>query len=155
MFNKFTPSIILTSGEVVYMKNKILLILIIGMVSVMSANFAIAADAGSSTLAGNEEMLADGIKIAQAGVASAKAGNVDETKDATYKSLDIMSSINSSTWDRKLQKPRGKIRKAYQMAKRMKDGKARDGDDLGAAAGYIEEGIAGLKKVQEISQHNL
>ncbi len=137
------------------MKNKILLILIISMVSVLNANFAIAAGPGSSSLAGNEEMLADGIKIAQAGVASAKAGNVDETKDATYKSLDIMSSINSSTWDRKLQKPRGKIRKAYQMTKRMKDGKARDGDDLGAAAAYIEEGIAGLKKVQEISQHNL
>ncbi|MEE9344813.1 MAG: hypothetical protein V3U88_04330 [Methylococcales bacterium] len=137
------------------MKNKILLILIVAMVSVLSANFAIAAGPGTSSLAGNEEMLADGIKVAQEGVASAKAGNVNETKDATYKSLDIMSSINSSTWDRKLQKPRGKIRKAYQMAKRMKDGKARDGDNLDAAAGYIEEGIAGLKKVQEISQHNL
>ncbi len=155
MFNRITPSIYINFGEVVYMKNKILLILIICMVSLLSANFAMAAGSGTSSLAGNEEMLADGIKVAQEGVASAKSGNVDETKDATYKALDIMSAINSSTWDRKLQKPRGKIRKAYQMAKRMQDGKARDTDNLDDAAKYIEEGIAGLKIVQKISQHNL
>ncbi len=137
------------------MKNKILLLLIICLVGVLSANFAMAAGPGTSTLAGNEEMLADGIKLAQETVASAKAGDVDATKDGTYKALDIMSPINSSTWDRKLQKPRGKIRKAYQMAKRMKDGKARETDNLDTAAGLIEEGIVGLKKVQEISQHNL
>ena len=137
------------------MKNKILLMLIICMVSVLSANFAIAAGPGSSSLAGNEEMLAEGIKLAEAAVVSAKAGNVDETKDATYKSLDVMGAINSSTWDRKLQKPRGKIRKAYQMTKRMQDGKARDTDNLDAAAEFIEAGIAGLHTVQELSQHNL
>jgi hypothetical protein len=37
----------------------------------------------------------------------------------------------------------------------MVDGKGRDKDNLDAAAAFIEEGIAGLKKVQQISQHNL
>jgi hypothetical protein len=137
------------------MKNKILITLIICFVGVFGANLVMAADAGSSTLAGNEEMLATGIKLAEDAVVFAKEGNAAETKAATYKSLDIMSSINSSTWDRKLQKPRGKVRKAYQMTKRMVDGKAREKDNLDAAAAYIEEGIAGLRKVQQISQHNL
>lgn len=137
------------------MKNKILVMLIICMVSLFGAGLAVAAGPGTSTLAGNEEMLADGIKVAQETVAAARAGNVDETKQGTYKSLDIMSPINSSTWDRKLQKPRGRIRKAYQIAKRMQDGKARETDSLEAAAALIEEGIEGLKKVQQISQHNL
>jgi hypothetical protein len=137
------------------MKNKILITLFVCLVGVFGANFAIAADAGSSTLEGNEEMLATGIKLAQEAVAFAKEGKIAEVKEATYKSLDVMSSINSSTWDRKLQKPRGKVRKAYQMAKRMLDGKARDTDNFDAIAGFAEEGIAGLKKVQEISQHNL
>ncbi len=137
------------------MKNNVLRTLYICFFFALVTNLAVAAGPGTSTLAGNEEMLANGIKIAEETVVFAREGNVKETKQGTYNSLDIMSPINSSTWDRKLQKPRGKIRKAYQMAKRMLDGKARDADNLETAAKLIEEGIEGLKKVQKISQHNL
>ncbi|HFD11114.1 MAG TPA: hypothetical protein ENJ32_01390 [Crenotrichaceae bacterium] len=137
------------------MKNKLLITLVVCLFSALTANMAFAAGPGTSSLAGNEEMLATGIKLAGDAVAFAKEGKVEETKKAVYEALDVMSSINSSTWDRKLQKPRGKIRKAYNIAKRMLDGKARTGDSLDSAAELIEKGIAGLEKVQQISQHNL
>lgn len=137
------------------MKNKILITLIVCLFGALTANLALAAGPGTSSLEGNEEMLATGIKLAEEAAVFAKEGQAAETKKATYEALDIMSSINSSTWDRKLQRPRGKLRKAYIIAKRMLDGKTRKGDSLDAAADLIVEGIAGLKKVQQISQHNL
>jgi len=137
------------------MKNRILITLFICLFAALSANLAFAAGPGTSSLALNEELLAKGIELSKQGVAFAQEGNVAETKKATYEALDAMSSINSSTWDRKLQRPRGKIRKAYIIAKRMLDGKAKSGDSMAAAAELIQIGVDGLLKVQQISQHNL
>jgi|GEM_PF-5957269 len=137
------------------MKNRILITLFICLFAALSANLTFAAGPGSSSLELNEELLAKGIELSKQGIAFAKEGKVAETKKATYEALHAMSSINSSTWDRKLQSPRGKIRKAYIIAKRMIDGKARTGDSMEAAAELIQKGVDGLLKVQKISQHNL
>ncbi|MCH9697106.1 MAG: hypothetical protein K0U68_03295 [Gammaproteobacteria bacterium] len=134
------------------MSKKLWIVLFTVMFSFANVNMVMAADAGNSSLEKNHELIDQGISLAQEALEFAKQGDAAGAYKSSYASLHAMSEINSRTWDPKLQRPRGKLRKAQYMTKRMSEGKSKKGDSLEEAAGLMEKSIAALIKVKSIEQ---
>lgn len=134
------------------MLKKLGIVLFTVMFSFANVNMVMAADAGGSSLEKNHELIDQGISLAQEALEFAKQGDATGAYKSSYASLHAMSEINSRTWDPKLQRPRGKLRKAQYMTKRMSEGKAKKGDSLEVAADLMEKSVAALIKIKSIEQ---
>lgn len=134
------------------MSKKLWIVLFTVMFSFANVNMVMANEAGGSSLEKNHELLDQGIALSQEALEFAKQGDADGAYKSAYASLHAMTEINSRTWDPKLQRPRGKLRKAQYMVKRISEGKAKKGDSLEVAAALMEKGIASLIKIKSIEQ---
>lgn len=94
---------------------------------------------GYGSVADNRKYLGEGIKHAEAALASAKNSEAKQVQEHSQASIDIMKEINSEEWAPFLQKATGRLRLSSIKAKK---------GDTEKAAELLEQALVALKRIK-------
>ena len=130
------------------MKNKLFIILLLGLFSLFGANYAVAE--GDGNIQENAAMLAEGVELIEGAIEHAKLGHAKETSDSINSSIGAMKRLVSVTLDRLVDKSKGKMRLAQYMCKRIIKDKPKETDSMEKVVGLLEEAHALLKEAQTL-----